>query len=83
MKFSLEAISEANEIHSYGDNYIVIRSKEYVDLKRLDSSLILMPDRLISDWHIKNITQLDVGDVKELKNLDPEVLILAHGSKIK
>lgn len=26
--------------------------------------------------------QLDMSDVKELKNLDPEVLILAHGSSV-
>jgi uncharacterized protein len=82
MKFSLEAISGANVIHSYGDNYIVIRTKEDVDLKQLDSSLILMRDQIISDWHIKDIMQLDVSDVKELKNLDPEVLILAHGSSV-
>jgi uncharacterized protein len=82
MKFSLEAISGANVIHSYGENYVVIRSKEYVELKRLDSSLILMPAQIISDWHIKDIMQLNVNDVKELKNLDPEVLILAHGSSV-
>jgi len=82
MKFSLEAISDANVIHSYGDNFIVIRSKEYVDLQRLDSSLIIMPNQVIFDWHIKDIMQLDVSDVTELKNLDPEVLILAHGSSV-
>lgn len=82
MKFSLEAISDANIIHSYGEDFIVVRSKESVDLKRLDSSLILMPNQIISDWHIKDIMQLDMSDVKELKNLDPEVLILAHGSSV-
>jgi uncharacterized protein len=82
MKFSLEAISDANVVHSYGEHFVVIRSKEYVDLKRLDSSLILMPNQIISDWHIKDIMQLNVSDVKELKNLDPEVLILAHGSSV-
>tara|TARA_R110001583_G_scaffold187_4_gene1794 strand:- start:2511 stop:2900 length:390 start_codon:yes stop_codon:yes gene_type:complete len=82
MKFSLEAISGANVIHSYDEHYIIIRSKEYVDLQRLDSSLILMPDRIISDWHIKDISQLEMSDVTELKNLDPEVLILAHGSSV-
>jgi len=82
MKFSLEAISDANVIHSYGEDYIVIRSKEYVDLQRLDNSLIMMPNQIISDWHIKDIMQLNVDDVIELKNLDPEVLILAHGSSV-
>lgn len=82
MKFSLEAISDANIIHSYDEDFILVRSKEYAELKRLDSSLILMPNQIISDWHIKDITQLDVSDVKKLKNLDPEVLILAHGSSV-
>lgn len=82
MKFSLETTSGANVIHSYGENFIVIRTKESVDLKRLDRSLILMRDQLIADWHIKDITQLDISDVKELKNLDPEVLLLAYGSSV-
>ena len=82
MKFSLESIADANVVHSYGENFVVVRTKEYVELKRLDSSLILMPDQIISDWHIKDIMQLNVNDVKELKNLDPEVLILAHGSSV-
>ncbi|MFT7413934.1 MAG: hypothetical protein ACI9FO_000589 [Methylophagaceae bacterium] len=82
MKFSLETTSDANIIHSYGEDFIVIRTKEYLDLQRLDSSLIIMPNQIISDWHVKNIMQLDVSDVTELKNLDPEVLILAHGSSV-
>lgn len=82
MKFSLEEKSGANEIHSYGEDYIVIRSQEYVDLKRLDSSLIMTPSQIISNWHIKDIMQLDISDVSELKNLDPEVLILANGSSV-
>lgn len=82
MKFSLEATSDANVVHSYGDGYIVVKSKDYSDLKRLDSSLIMMPNKIISDWHIKDITQLETSDVLEFKKLDPEVLILAHGSSV-
>lgn len=82
MKFSLEENSGANEIHSYGDDFIVIRSKEYVDLKRLDSSLIMTPNQLISDWHINDIAKLQMNDIVELKNLDPEVLILTNGSSV-
>lgn len=82
MKFSLEASSDANIVHSYDEHFIVVRSKEYEDLKRLDNSLILMPNQIISDWHVKDIMQLNINDVKELKNLDPEVLILAHGSSV-
>jgi len=82
MKFSLEATSDANVVHSYGDGYIVVKSKDYSDLKRLDSSLIMTPNQIISDWHIKDITQLETSDVLEFKKLDPEVLILAHGSSV-
>jgi uncharacterized protein len=82
MKFSLEEKSGANEIHSYGDDFIAIRSTELAYLKRLDSSLIMTPNQIISDWHIKDITQLEISDIAELKKLDPEVLILANGSSI-
>ena len=82
MKFSLEEKSGANEIHSYGKDYIVIRSQEYVDLKRLDSSLIVTPNQIISDWAIKNISLIDTDDIVEIKNLDPEVVILTYGSNV-
>lgn len=82
MKFSLEEKSGANEIDSYGEDFIVIRTTEFVELKRLDSSLIMMPNQIISDWHIKDIMQLEMSDVTEFKNLDPEVLILTNGSSV-
>jgi len=82
MKFSLETTTDANTIHSYGDDFIVVKTKESIDVKRLDSSLIMTPIQIIADWQIKNITQLDLADITELKNLDPEVLILVHGSSV-
>lgn len=82
MKFSLEAVSGVNTIHSYDEHLIVVKTKEHTELQRLDRSLILMPNRIIPDWHIKDIMQLDASDVKSLKDLDPEVLILTHGSSI-
>lgn len=82
MKFSLEEKSGANEIHSYGDDYVVIRTQQDADIKRLDNSLIMMPNQLIVDWHAKDIMQLNANDVLELKHLDPEVVILTNGSSV-
>lgn len=83
MKFSLEAPSGANQIHSYDDNSIVISTIDSPDLQTIDTRLILTPSQLITEWTINNITELSDSDVAYFKSLDPEVLIFAQNSNFQ
>lgn len=82
MKFSLEAPSDANQIHAYDDDFIVIRTKNNTGLLRVDNSLILTSNQVITDLPINDLTQLSSRDITYLKSLAPEVLILVQGSDV-
>ena len=60
MKFSLETTTDANTIHSYGDDFIVVKTKESIDVKRLDSSLIMTPIQIIADWVVSKGSPMDL-----------------------
>ena len=79
MKFSLEAVNNANQIHSYTDNSVTIRTAEQSDLSQ-DTSLIIMPNQLIYDWSIHDISELTQQHIDQLKQLAPEVVILVSNS---
>lgn len=80
MKFSQEIVSQANHINSYDDDHITVRACDKNDLQRIDSSLLLTQDQIITDWQPQKLTQLSHSEIAYLKELDPEVVIFAPGS---
>jgi len=79
MKFSLETLSDVNQIHSYDNDHVVIKQKQTHELLRLESSLIVTPSQVIMDWQISDINGLSVDDIQYLTSLNPEVIILSDG----
>ena len=77
MKFSLEILSDVNQIHSYDNDHVVIRQKQTHELVRLESSLIVTPSQVIMDWQISDINGLSVDDIQYLTSLNPEIIILS------
>jgi len=78
MKFSLETLSDVNQIHSYDSDHVVIKQKQTHELLQLDSSLIVTPNHVIMDWQINDISKLSTDDIRYLISLKPEVLILTE-----
>jgi len=74
MKFSLESDSGVNEITSYDDNHIVIRPRNNPELLRFEENLILTPTKIIQNKTIS--AEIDSDELRYLKSLEPEVLIL-------
>jgi len=78
MKFSLEASADANQIHSYSNDHIVIKPKDETALLQLDASLIVTPGQIISDWHIHTLSEIKDSDIHYLQQFEPEIIILAY-----
>jgi len=78
MKFSLESHSDINEITSYDDNHVVIRPRNNPELLHCEENLILTPSKIIQNKTISDIIEND--ELKYLKTLEPEVLILTKVS---
>ena len=79
MKFSLEAPDGANQIHTYDNHSIIIKTKNDSDLLTVETSLILTPDQIITEWPINCMADFVVSDIEYFKSLKPEVLILTQG----
>ncbi len=50
-----------------------------VNDRRLETSFIIAPDRLIEDWGIRDIAALAPADLEPLLALAPELVILGSG----
>lgn len=52
-----------------------------VNDRRLSRSFIIAPDRLIEDWPVDDVNQLDAAAMDALLALKPEVVILGTGER--
>jgi uncharacterized protein len=75
MKFILDNASDGYIIHRYEAGRIVIDEKVFQD------SLILLPDRVITDWSPSAVPELSAGDFTLLAELAPEIVLLGTGAK--
>ena len=53
----------------YGDGYILINQIRY------EKNLIVMPDRLIEDWPVTAVSQLEIQHFENLISDKPEIII--------
>ncbi|MDQ7072867.1 MAG: MTH938/NDUFAF3 family protein [Gammaproteobacteria bacterium] len=79
MKFSLEA-TNANQIHFYDDNQIIINPDKRSYLIQQANSLIITPEQVITNFRVDDFTHLTDDDIAYLQELEPEVIIFATGS---
>jgi uncharacterized protein len=82
MKFSLEA-TDANQIHFYDDNQVIISPQKQRYSIQFGESLIVTPDQVISNPKIDGITNLSDESITYLQELEPEVVILTTSSTVQ
>jgi uncharacterized protein len=63
-----------NTITGYGEDHVLVNSQRH------DSSLIVMPERVLS-WSPSDFSGLKIEDFKELENLGAEIVLLGTGPK--
>ena len=82
MKFSEDISTDINLIHEYDDSFIIIKTTklEFITARK---NIIITPQQLITRYELNSITDFSDGDIKYIKDLDPEVVILSQGSSIQ
>jgi len=86
MKFSIEAVPDANSIHAYEQDYVLIKSglKEPVEqqqkfrLQRFENSFIVTSTKLMS-WDLTSISAIESHDLDVFSTLEIDVLLLTMG----
>ena len=75
MHFSRDDAGARTAVRSYTPGQIIIGKTEY------SRSVVLTPERVITDWTPQNIEELSVGHFLTLIELKPEVVLLGTGAK--
>lgn len=77
MKLHLASAGGANVFTRYGEGYVVVNEE------RFEQSLVVMPDRLWTEWEATTFEALTVEHMQTLASLDAEVTLLGTGSQLR
>ncbi len=88
MKISLEQSAGIYTLHSYRDETIIIRPpnaapQDEEALLHITGSCIISAAGLIDDWPPQRLTELCVEHLQVIKELEPEVLLIGSGSRMR
>lgn len=75
MKLHLNTASGQNAITGHGPGFV------QVNQTRVNSALIVLPDRLLAPWEVANAGGLTVADFAVLIDLRPELVVFGSGSR--
>ena len=67
MKLHLTTAENNNLITAYGESYIEINKQRY------PHSLIVTPQKLMTDWHVTDFSNLTEDDIAKIAALDQDV----------
>ena len=66
-----------NTFTAYGEGYVSVNTVRYV------GNLIVLPERLISDWTPASFDSLSLADFELLATLDTEIILLGTGKQLR
>ena len=77
LKLHLSQNSRRNAFTAYGEGYVAVNGVRY------ESSLVVLPDRIVEDWSVPTIESLTQGDMEALALLKPELVLLGTGDLLR
>ena len=77
MKLQREAIPSLNAFTGYGAGYVMVNHR------RIERSVVVLPDRIISDWAATTFEALAPAHLGALAELGCEIVLLGTGSQLR
>lgn len=77
LKLHLTNISGINLFTGYGDGYVMVNKQRH------EQSLVVLRDRVLTDWSPAGFDDLDAGDFALLAELKPEIVLLGTGERLR
>lgn len=77
MKLHLNQLGEAHRIRRHGPGEIVVNETAYT------ASIIVAPQRIITDWPPRRITEVTAETLSAVDELDPELVLLGTGMRLR
>lgn len=75
MRFSLDIDTGRHFIKGYGPGWINVNERE------IHRSVIVTPDRLVTDWPPQTFADLEEMHFEAIARLEPEIVLLGTGSR--
>ena len=77
MKLHLTSVSGINLFTGYGEGYVMVNQQRH------EQSLVVLRDRLVTDWQPAGFDDLEAGDFARLAELAPEIVLLGTGERLR
>jgi uncharacterized protein len=77
LKLHLSNISGSNAFTGYGEGYVMVNRQRY------EHNLVVLPDRIVTDWQPAGFDQLSAADFIRLAELAPEIVLLGTGTRLR
>lgn len=77
LKIHLTNISGINLFTGYGEGYVMVNKQRH------ERSLVVLRDRLVTDWRPAGFDDLDAGDFALFAELKPEIVLLGTGERLR
>ncbi len=77
MKLHLSNISGINAFTGYGEGYVMVNRQRY------EHNLVVLRDRIVTDWRPAGFDELDAADFARIAELAPEIVLLGTGARLR
>jgi uncharacterized protein len=77
LKLHLSNISGINLFTGYGEGHVMVNRQRYAQ------NLVVLRDRLVTDWRPAGFDDLTAGDFTRLVELEPEIVLLGTGARLR
>ena len=77
LKLHLTGSGVQNLFTAYGDDYVAVNGRRH------QSSLIVLPERLVEDWGAGTFDQLTAAQMAALAGFDRDVVLLGTGNRLR
>ena len=77
MKLHLSQNSIRNTFTAYGPGFVAVNGVRH------ESSLVVLPDRIVENWDVQSFETLAQGDIEALALLKPELVLIGTGDALR
>ena len=77
LKLHLSNISGINLFTGYGEGYVMVNRQRHAQ------NLVVLKDRIVTDWQPAGFDELTADDFSRLAELEPEIVLLGTGTRLR
>jgi uncharacterized protein len=77
MKLQLSNISGVNLFTGYGESYVMVNKQRH------EQNLVVLRDRLVTDWQPAGFDDLKAEHFALIAELEPEIVLLGTGNRLR